>query len=58
VIDRRSNVGLLVPVREYELAGEGVPPFTEHSGRTISERDNPAGILAVAFPNPNEAEPR
>ena len=45
VIDRRSNVGLLVPVGECEPAGAGIPPFTEHSGRTISERDNPAAGL-------------
>ena len=58
VIDRRADVRLLVPVGEHEAACSGVPPFAEHFARTIGERDDAAGVLAFAFPNPNEAEPR
>jgi hypothetical protein len=57
MVDRRSQVRLSVPVAEYKPARSGIPPSAEQDGRPIRERDYPPGILALAFPNTDEAKP-
>jgi len=57
MIDRRAYVRLPVPIGEDEDACPPVPPLAEHSGHPVCERNDPAGILALASPNANEAEP-
>jgi hypothetical protein len=56
VIDRRPQVGLSFPIREDEPTSLGLFPLAEHGSRPVCEWDDPAAILALAFPDPQKPE--
>jgi hypothetical protein len=58
VIDRSSLIRFAFPIGKDKPACLGLQTLPEHGSRPICERDYPASILALAFPNPQEAEPR
>jgi hypothetical protein len=57
VIDGRSKVRLAFPVGKDKPAHPGPFPLPEHCSGPVCKRDNPAGILALAFPDPKKAKP-
>src|SRR6266498_324149 len=56
VIDRRSQAGLALPVGKDELAAAVLCPLSQHGSGPIRQRNDPAGILTLALPHPQESE--
>ncbi len=50
------QVRLAVPVSKYKPAVLGLFPFSQHGRRPVCARNNPAGILALAFPHTQKSE--
>ena len=56
-IDGGSKVWLAFRVGKDEVACPGILPAPQHGGRPVCEWDNPASVLALAFPYAEKSEP-